>query len=241
MDLPPGTGDVAISAAHLVPGSELIVVTTPQLAASEVAERAGALASQLHQRVVGVIENMSYLPCPHCGERVEVFGHGGGQAVADTLTRLTRRARCRCWARSRSTPGCARRATAAPRSWSRRRTRRPRRRCQDRRADRRAVPQPGRAPAGPVPRLRPLPAGPACYGRRRLRRRGPVPGAAAAGAVRWPRRRRAGSPPAAGPARRWPSPPSPGPPHRPRRCCRRQARRPRPAGACGRSTWGSAR
>jgi ATP-binding protein involved in chromosome partitioning len=89
MDLPPGTGDVAISAAHLVPGSELIVVTTPQLAASEVAERAGALASQLHQRVVGVIENMSYLPCPHCGERVEVFGHGGGQAVADTLTRLS--------------------------------------------------------------------------------------------------------------------------------------------------------
>ena len=89
MDLPPGTGDVAISAAHLVPGSELIVVTTPQLAASEVAERAGALASQLHQRVVGVIENMSYLPCPHCGERVEVFGAGGGQAVADTLTRLT--------------------------------------------------------------------------------------------------------------------------------------------------------
>ncbi|HMH94511.1 MAG TPA: Mrp/NBP35 family ATP-binding protein [Streptosporangiaceae bacterium] len=89
MDLPPGTGDVAISAAHLVPGSELIVVTTPQLAASEVAERAGALASQLHQRVVGVIENMSYLPCPHCGERVEVFGAGGGQAVADTLTRLS--------------------------------------------------------------------------------------------------------------------------------------------------------
>ena len=89
MDLPPGTGDVAISAAHLVPGSELIVVTTPQLAASEVAERAGALAEQLHQRVVGVIENMSYLPCPHCGERVEVFGHGGGQAVADTLTRLS--------------------------------------------------------------------------------------------------------------------------------------------------------
>jgi ATP-binding protein involved in chromosome partitioning len=89
LDLPPGTGDVAISAAHLVPGSELVVVTTPQLAAAEVAERAGSLASQLHQRVVGVIENMSYLPCPHCGERVEVFGAGGGQAVADTLTRIT--------------------------------------------------------------------------------------------------------------------------------------------------------
>jgi len=88
LDLPPGTGDVAISAAHLMPGSELIVVTTPQLASSEVAERAGSLAAQLHQRVVGVIENMSYLPCPHCGERVDVFGSGGGQAVADTLTRV---------------------------------------------------------------------------------------------------------------------------------------------------------
>ncbi len=89
LDLPPGTGDVAISAAHLVPGSELIVVTTPQVASSEVAERAGSLASQLHQRVVGVIENMSYLPCPHCDERIDVFGSGGGLAVAETLTRLT--------------------------------------------------------------------------------------------------------------------------------------------------------
>jgi ATP-binding protein involved in chromosome partitioning len=88
LDLPPGTGDVAISTAHLVPGSELIIVTTPQLAAAEVAERAGSLAPQLHQRIVGVIENMSYLPCPHCGERVEVFGTGGGQSVADTLTRI---------------------------------------------------------------------------------------------------------------------------------------------------------
>ncbi len=89
LDLPPGTGDVAISTAHLVPGSELIVVTTPQPASAEVAERAGTLAAQLHQRVVGVIENMSYLPCPHCGERVDVFGSGGGVAVAETLSRLT--------------------------------------------------------------------------------------------------------------------------------------------------------
>jgi len=88
LDLPPGTGDVAISAAHLIPGSQLIVVTTPQVAAAEVAERAGSLAMQLHQRVVGVIENMSYLPCPHCGERVDVFGAGGGEAVASTLTRI---------------------------------------------------------------------------------------------------------------------------------------------------------
>jgi ATP-binding protein involved in chromosome partitioning len=89
LDLPPGTGDVAISAGHLVPGAELIVVTTPQLAAAEVAERAGALATQLHQRVAGVIENMAYLSCPHCAERIEVFGSGGGSAVAAALTRLT--------------------------------------------------------------------------------------------------------------------------------------------------------
>jgi ATP-binding protein involved in chromosome partitioning len=88
LDLPPGTGDVAISAGHLVPGAELIVVTTPQLAAAEVAERAGSLATQLHQRVVGVIENMAYLPCPHCDERIEVFGKGGGHAVAQALSRL---------------------------------------------------------------------------------------------------------------------------------------------------------
>jgi ATP-binding protein involved in chromosome partitioning len=89
MDLPPGTGDVAISVAQLVPGAELIVVTTPQRASSEVAERAGAISTQTHQRIVGVIENMSALACPHCGEPVELFGSGGGQTVADALTRLT--------------------------------------------------------------------------------------------------------------------------------------------------------
>ena len=89
MDLPPGTGDVAISVAQLVPTAELLVVTTPQLASSEVAERAGAIAVQTHQRIAGVIENMSGLPCPHCGEMVDVFGTGGGQAVADALTRVT--------------------------------------------------------------------------------------------------------------------------------------------------------
>src|SRR5579875_1684466 len=88
MDLPPGTGDIAISVAQLLPGAELLVVTTPQLAAAEVAERAGAIATQTHQRIAGVIENMSYLVCPHCGEAVEVFGSGGGAAVAAGLTRL---------------------------------------------------------------------------------------------------------------------------------------------------------
>jgi ATP-binding protein involved in chromosome partitioning len=89
MDLPPGTGDIALSVAQLLPSAELIVVTTPQLASSEVAERAGALAVQTHQRVAGVIENMSGLPCPHCGELVDVFGSGGGEAVAAALTRVT--------------------------------------------------------------------------------------------------------------------------------------------------------
>ncbi|HUZ39115.1 MAG TPA: Mrp/NBP35 family ATP-binding protein [Streptosporangiaceae bacterium] len=89
LDLPPGTGDVAISVAQLLPGAELIVVTTPQVASAEVAERAGAIAVQTHQRITGVIENMSGLPCPHCGGTVDVFGSGGGQTVADALTRVT--------------------------------------------------------------------------------------------------------------------------------------------------------
>jgi ATP-binding protein involved in chromosome partitioning len=87
MDLPPGTGDIAISVAQLVPSAELLVVTTPQQAAAEVAERAGTIALQTHQRVAGVIENMAWLPCPHCGEHVDVFGSGGGQQVADGLSR----------------------------------------------------------------------------------------------------------------------------------------------------------
>ncbi|HEX2315022.1 MAG TPA: Mrp/NBP35 family ATP-binding protein [Thermomonospora sp.] len=86
MDLPPGTGDIAISVAQLLPSAEILVVTTPQQAAAEVAERAGAIAAQTHQQVAGVIENMSYLECGHCGERNEIFGSGGGQTVADALT-----------------------------------------------------------------------------------------------------------------------------------------------------------
>jgi ATP-binding protein involved in chromosome partitioning len=88
LDLPPGTGDVAISVGQHLPSSEIVVVTTPQAAAAEVAERAGTMAQMLHQRVAGVIENMSYLPCPHCGpeHRIEVFGAGGGAEVASTLT-----------------------------------------------------------------------------------------------------------------------------------------------------------
>ena len=88
LDLPPGTGDVAISVAQLVPNAEILVVTTPQQAAAEVAERAGSIALQTRQRIVGVVENMSWLPCPHCGEQVDVFGTGGGATVAESLTRI---------------------------------------------------------------------------------------------------------------------------------------------------------
>jgi ATP-binding protein involved in chromosome partitioning len=87
LDLPPGTGDIAISLAQLVPTAEILVVTTPQLAAREVAERAGTIAVQTRQQVVGVVENMAWLPCPHCGEQIDVFGSGGGAAVAEGLTR----------------------------------------------------------------------------------------------------------------------------------------------------------
>jgi ATP-binding protein involved in chromosome partitioning len=87
LDLPPGTGDIAISLAQLLPTAEILVVTTPQLAAAEVAERSGAIALQTHQRLVGVIENMSWLELP-TGERMEVFGAGGGARVSETLTQV---------------------------------------------------------------------------------------------------------------------------------------------------------
>jgi ATP-binding protein involved in chromosome partitioning len=87
LDLPPGTGDIAISVAQLIPTAEILIVTTPQKAAAEVAERAGSIALQTHQRIAGVIENMSWLELPD-GSRQEVFGAGGGQTVADSLTRI---------------------------------------------------------------------------------------------------------------------------------------------------------
>ncbi|MDQ3382752.1 MAG: Mrp/NBP35 family ATP-binding protein [Actinomycetota bacterium] len=86
MDLPPGTGDIAITVAQLLPNSELLVVTTPQQAAAEVAERAGSVALQTHQRLIGVVENMSWLELSD-GTRLEIFGSGGGQSVSDSLSR----------------------------------------------------------------------------------------------------------------------------------------------------------
>ena len=87
LDLPPGTGDIAISVAQLLPKAELLVVTTPQLAAAEVAERAGAMAQATNQTIAGVIENMSWLEQPD-GSRLELFGAGGGQRVADRLSEV---------------------------------------------------------------------------------------------------------------------------------------------------------
>ena len=85
LDLPPGTGDVAISVAQLLPHAEIVVVTTPQPAAAGVAERAGAIATQTSQNVVGVIENMAWLEQPD-GTRVPLFGEGGGARVAERLS-----------------------------------------------------------------------------------------------------------------------------------------------------------
>jgi ATP-binding protein involved in chromosome partitioning len=86
LDLPPGTGDIAISVAQLIPSAEILVVTTPQQAAAEVAERAGAISLQTRQRLVGVVENMSWMDMPD-GSRMDLFGTGGGQQVADSLTK----------------------------------------------------------------------------------------------------------------------------------------------------------
>jgi len=89
LDLPPGTGDIAISVAQLIPSAEILIVTTPQLAAKEVAERAGTIALQTRQRLAGVIENMAGLDCPHCTEHIDIFGSGGGASVAEALSTAT--------------------------------------------------------------------------------------------------------------------------------------------------------
>ncbi|GAA1359629.1 MULTISPECIES: Mrp/NBP35 family ATP-binding protein [Brevibacterium] len=88
LDLPPGTGDIAISVAQLLPRSELLVVTTPQQAAAQVAERAGSVSTQTQQQVTGVIENMSWMEMPD-GTRMDVFGSGGGESVAKNLSEIT--------------------------------------------------------------------------------------------------------------------------------------------------------
>jgi len=88
LDLPPGTGDIAISLGQLIPASEIIVVTTPQVAAAEVAERAGRIAHQLKQHIIGVIENMSSYFDAELNREVSLFGTGGGEETAQRLSTL---------------------------------------------------------------------------------------------------------------------------------------------------------
>ena len=88
LDLPPGTGDIAISLGQLIPASEIIVVTTPQIAAAEVAERAGRIAHQLKQHIIGVIENMSAFIEETSKKEKALFGTGGGEETARRLSVL---------------------------------------------------------------------------------------------------------------------------------------------------------
>ncbi|OUM87944.1 MAG: ATP-binding protein [Bacillus thermozeamaize] len=85
LDLPPGTGDVALDVHQLIPQSKEIIVTTPHLTAAFVAARAGAMAIQTNHEIIGVVENMSWYECGHCGNRAFIFGQGGGQKLAETL------------------------------------------------------------------------------------------------------------------------------------------------------------
>jgi ATP-binding protein involved in chromosome partitioning len=85
VDLPPGTGDVALTIAQLIPSASMLIVTTPQLAAQRVARRAAAMAARVNLSVMGVVENMSWFVDPDTGRRHEVFSGGGGRALAEEL------------------------------------------------------------------------------------------------------------------------------------------------------------
>lgn len=85
IDLPPGTGDVALDLQKLIPSCDMVIITTPHPTASTIAHKAGESAKMLKHRVLGVIENMSYFPNPINGQKEFIFGKGGGNDVADTL------------------------------------------------------------------------------------------------------------------------------------------------------------
>jgi ATP-binding protein involved in chromosome partitioning len=85
VDMPPGTGDVALTVAQMIPKAEALVVTTPQADAARVAVKAGKMAVQAHLKVAGVVENMGYAECPECGERLRIFGGDGGEQVSGEL------------------------------------------------------------------------------------------------------------------------------------------------------------
>jgi len=86
VDMPPGTGDVALTIAQMIPKAEALVVTTPQADAARVAVKAGKMAVQAHLKLAGVIENMSYAECPGCGKEMRIFGGDGGNQVAGELS-----------------------------------------------------------------------------------------------------------------------------------------------------------
>lgn len=85
LDLPPGTGDIAMDVHQLLPKSKELIVTTPQENAADVAVRAGVMGIRTNHDIIGVVENMAYFACPGCGEKSYLFGKGGGQKVADAL------------------------------------------------------------------------------------------------------------------------------------------------------------
>jgi ATP-binding protein involved in chromosome partitioning len=86
IDLPPGTGDAPLTMAQTIPVTGIIIVTTPQDVAMNVAVKAVGMFSKLNVPIVGVIENMSYLQCPHCSEKINIFGKGGGQKISDKFS-----------------------------------------------------------------------------------------------------------------------------------------------------------
>ncbi len=85
VDMPPGTGDVALTVAQMIPKAEALVVTTPQADAARVAVKAGKMAVQAHLKLAGVVENMSYAECPDCGKELKIFGGDGGERVSGEL------------------------------------------------------------------------------------------------------------------------------------------------------------
>jgi ATP-binding protein involved in chromosome partitioning len=85
VDLPPGTSDASLGVAQAVPLAGVIIVTTPQEVSLEDASKAVTMFSRVDAPILGVIENMSYFVCAHCGERTDIFGHGGGRTIADEL------------------------------------------------------------------------------------------------------------------------------------------------------------
>lgn len=85
IDLPPGTGDIQLSLSQTIPLTGAVIVSTPQDVALSVASKAIAMFNKLNVPILGVIENMSYYTCPHCGQREDIFGHGGARAAAEKM------------------------------------------------------------------------------------------------------------------------------------------------------------